>query len=172
MNKMSLRVRGDVSVQVMVFVVEAAAPTCRCFSPRTAAWWRWWPARAPPSCRRPWRTRCAPRWLRLQRSNSDEREEYSLCHIWRRLMISWTRFLFCFYSALKVSAMETPTRAEPVAQEDKTKLLKAAFLQFCRYVSNQLPNQSKSIIDCLEMVSDSWFKQTQKQAHEQFRNPQ
>uniref|UniRef100_A0A665TZB1 Nuclear pore complex protein Nup133 n=1 Tax=Echeneis naucrates TaxID=173247 RepID=A0A665TZB1_ECHNA len=26
----------------------------------------------------------------------------------------------------------TPTRAEPVAQEDKTKLLKAAFLQFCR----------------------------------------
>uniref|UniRef100_A0A4W6G7B7 Nucleoporin 133 n=1 Tax=Lates calcarifer TaxID=8187 RepID=A0A4W6G7B7_LATCA len=29
-------------------------------------------------------------------------------------------------------AMETPTRAEPVAQEDKTKLLKAAFLQFCR----------------------------------------
>lgn len=68
--------------------------------------------------------------------------------------------------------METPTRAEPVAQEDKTKLLKAAFLQFCRYVSDQLRNQSKSIIDCLEMVSDSWFKQTQKQAHEQFRNPQ
>ncbi|XP_008283197.1 nuclear pore complex protein Nup133 [Stegastes partitus] len=32
----------------------------------------------------------------------------------------------------EVSAMETPTRAEPVAQEDKTKLLKAAFLQFCR----------------------------------------
>uniref|UniRef100_A0A4W6G6F8 Nuclear pore complex protein Nup133 n=1 Tax=Lates calcarifer TaxID=8187 RepID=A0A4W6G6F8_LATCA len=29
-------------------------------------------------------------------------------------------------------SMETPTRAEPVAQEDKTKLLKAAFLQFCR----------------------------------------
>ncbi|KAF7651514.1 hypothetical protein LDENG_00110160 [Lucifuga dentata] len=28
--------------------------------------------------------------------------------------------------------METPTRAEPVAQEDKTKLLKSAFLQFCR----------------------------------------
>uniref|UniRef100_A0A7N6AKW0 Nuclear pore complex protein Nup133 n=1 Tax=Anabas testudineus TaxID=64144 RepID=A0A7N6AKW0_ANATE len=28
--------------------------------------------------------------------------------------------------------METPSRAEPVAQEDKTKLLKAAFLQFCR----------------------------------------
>uniref|UniRef100_I3ITY7 Nuclear pore complex protein Nup133 n=1 Tax=Oreochromis niloticus TaxID=8128 RepID=I3ITY7_ORENI len=27
---------------------------------------------------------------------------------------------------------KTPTRAEPVAQEDKTKLLKAAFLQFCR----------------------------------------
>lgn len=38
--------------------------------------------------------------------------------------------------ASKVSAMETPTRAEPVAQEDKTKLLKAAFLQFCRYVLN------------------------------------
>lgn len=32
----------------------------------------------------------------------------------------------------EVSSMETPTRAEPVAQEDKTKLLKAAFLQFCR----------------------------------------
>uniref|UniRef100_A0AAQ5YSM3 Nuclear pore complex protein Nup133 n=1 Tax=Amphiprion ocellaris TaxID=80972 RepID=A0AAQ5YSM3_AMPOC len=29
-------------------------------------------------------------------------------------------------------SMETPTRAEPVAQEDKTRLLKAAFLQFCR----------------------------------------
>uniref|UniRef100_A0A671TQ87 Nuclear pore complex protein Nup133 n=1 Tax=Sparus aurata TaxID=8175 RepID=A0A671TQ87_SPAAU len=28
--------------------------------------------------------------------------------------------------------METPTRSEPVAQEDKTKLLKTAFLQFCR----------------------------------------
>uniref|UniRef100_H2SG96 Nuclear pore complex protein Nup133 n=1 Tax=Takifugu rubripes TaxID=31033 RepID=H2SG96_TAKRU len=28
--------------------------------------------------------------------------------------------------------METPIRSEPVAQEDKTKLLKAAFLQFCR----------------------------------------
>ncbi|GLD68181.1 nuclear pore complex protein Nup133 [Lates japonicus] len=35
-------------------------------------------------------------------------------------------------AAPEVSAMETPTRAEPVAQEDKTKLLKAAFLQFCR----------------------------------------
>ncbi|CAJ1052844.1 nuclear pore complex protein Nup133 [Xyrichtys novacula] len=34
-------------------------------------------------------------------------------------------------AAPEVSAMETP-RAEPVAQEDKTKLLKAAFLQFCR----------------------------------------
>lgn len=33
---------------------------------------------------------------------------------------------------LKVSAMETQSRAEPVTQEDKTKLLKAAFLQFCR----------------------------------------
>ncbi|XP_030272243.1 nuclear pore complex protein Nup133 [Sparus aurata] len=32
----------------------------------------------------------------------------------------------------EVSAMETPTRSEPVAQEDKTKLLKTAFLQFCR----------------------------------------
>ncbi|XP_054460330.1 nuclear pore complex protein Nup133 [Anoplopoma fimbria] len=38
------------------------------------------------------------------------------------------------YSSLapEVSIMETPTRAEPVAQEDKTKLLKTAFLQFCR----------------------------------------
>ncbi|XP_030589143.1 nuclear pore complex protein Nup133 isoform X2 [Archocentrus centrarchus] len=35
-------------------------------------------------------------------------------------------------AAPEVSAMETPTRAEPIAQEDKTKLLKAAFLQFCR----------------------------------------
>uniref|UniRef100_A0A1A7XUQ0 Nucleoporin 133 n=2 Tax=Iconisemion striatum TaxID=60296 RepID=A0A1A7XUQ0_9TELE len=35
-------------------------------------------------------------------------------------------------AAPEVSAMETPTRTEPVAQEDKTKLLKAAFLQFCR----------------------------------------
>ncbi|XP_040926973.1 nuclear pore complex protein Nup133 isoform X2 [Betta splendens] len=35
-------------------------------------------------------------------------------------------------AAPEVSAMETPSRAEPVAQEDKTKLLKAAFLQFCR----------------------------------------
>lgn len=32
--------------------------------------------------------------------------------------------------------METPSRAEPVAQEDKTKLLKAAFLQFCRCVTD------------------------------------
>uniref|UniRef100_A0A8C7TKE7 Nuclear pore complex protein Nup133 n=1 Tax=Oncorhynchus mykiss TaxID=8022 RepID=A0A8C7TKE7_ONCMY len=32
----------------------------------------------------------------------------------------------------RATAMETPTRMEPVAQEDKTKLLKAAFLQFCR----------------------------------------
>uniref|UniRef100_A0A672G307 Nucleoporin Nup133/Nup155-like C-terminal domain-containing protein n=1 Tax=Salarias fasciatus TaxID=181472 RepID=A0A672G307_SALFA len=32
----------------------------------------------------------------------------------------------------QVSSMETPSRAETVAQEDKTKLLKAAFLQFCR----------------------------------------
>ncbi|XP_031735632.1 nuclear pore complex protein Nup133 [Anarrhichthys ocellatus] len=35
-------------------------------------------------------------------------------------------------AAPEVSVMETPTRAEPVAQEDKTKLLKMAFLQFCR----------------------------------------
>ncbi|XP_023190410.1 nuclear pore complex protein Nup133 isoform X2 [Xiphophorus maculatus] len=35
-------------------------------------------------------------------------------------------------AAPEISAMETPTRSEPVAQEDKTKLLKAAFLQFCR----------------------------------------
>ncbi|XP_013855856.1 nuclear pore complex protein Nup133, partial [Austrofundulus limnaeus] len=35
-------------------------------------------------------------------------------------------------AAPEVSAMETANRAEPVAQEDKTKLLKAAFLQFCR----------------------------------------
>ncbi|XP_073350966.1 nuclear pore complex protein Nup133 [Pagrus major] len=35
-------------------------------------------------------------------------------------------------AAPEVSAMETPTRSEPVAQEDKTKLLKTAFLQFCR----------------------------------------
>ncbi|KAM3865494.1 nuclear pore complex protein Nup133 [Diretmus argenteus] len=35
-------------------------------------------------------------------------------------------------AAPEVSAMETPSRVEPVAQEDKTKLLKAAFLQFCR----------------------------------------
>ncbi|XP_041642286.1 nuclear pore complex protein Nup133 [Cheilinus undulatus] len=35
-------------------------------------------------------------------------------------------------AAPEVSVMETPSRAEPVAQEDKTKLLKAAFLQFCR----------------------------------------
>uniref|UniRef100_UPI0037E7EA6D nuclear pore complex protein Nup133 n=1 Tax=Semicossyphus pulcher TaxID=241346 RepID=UPI0037E7EA6D len=35
-------------------------------------------------------------------------------------------------AAPEVSVMETPSRAEPVAQEDKTKLLKSAFLQFCR----------------------------------------
>lgn len=35
-------------------------------------------------------------------------------------------------AAPEVSVMEAPTRAETVAQEDKTKLLKAAFLQFCR----------------------------------------
>ncbi|XP_032372217.1 nuclear pore complex protein Nup133 [Etheostoma spectabile] len=38
----------------------------------------------------------------------------------------------CSSLAPEVSAMETPTRSEPVAQEDKTKLLKAAFLHFCR----------------------------------------
>lgn len=31
------------------------------------------------------------------------------------------------------SSTETPSRTEPVAQEDKMKLLKAAFLQFCRH---------------------------------------
>lgn len=46
-------------------------------------------------------------------------------------------------SVLKVSAMETPTRSEPVAQEDKTKLLKAAFLQFCRCVNKHLPDLFK-----------------------------
>ena len=44
------------------------------------------------------------------------------------------QFLWLF----KVSVMETPTRAEPVPQEDKTKLLKAAFLQFCRYVDRNV----------------------------------
>ncbi|KAM9792215.1 nuclear pore complex protein Nup133 [Neosynchiropus ocellatus] len=34
-------------------------------------------------------------------------------------------------AAPEVSVMETPGRAETVAQEDKAKLLKAAFLQFC-----------------------------------------
>lgn len=37
----------------------------------------------------------------------------------------------CF-SLAEATPMETPTRMESVAQEDKTKLLKAAFLQFCR----------------------------------------
>uniref|UniRef100_A0A3Q2D098 Nuclear pore complex protein Nup133 n=1 Tax=Cyprinodon variegatus TaxID=28743 RepID=A0A3Q2D098_CYPVA len=32
----------------------------------------------------------------------------------------------------QISAMETPGRSEPIAQEDKTKLLKSAFLLFCR----------------------------------------
>lgn len=45
-----------------------------------------------------------------------------------------------FDSVFQVSAMETPTRSEPVAQEDKTKLLKTAFLQFCRYVNKRRPN--------------------------------
>uniref|UniRef100_A0A8C6M8W5 Nucleoporin 133 n=1 Tax=Nothobranchius furzeri TaxID=105023 RepID=A0A8C6M8W5_NOTFU len=35
-------------------------------------------------------------------------------------------------AAPEVSAVETPTRKAPVGQEDRTKLLKAAFLQFCR----------------------------------------
>uniref|UniRef100_A0A3P8VTS3 Nuclear pore complex protein Nup133 n=1 Tax=Cynoglossus semilaevis TaxID=244447 RepID=A0A3P8VTS3_CYNSE len=37
-----------------------------------------------------------------------------------------------FNPPFQVSAMETGSRAEAVAQDDKTKLLKAAFLQFCR----------------------------------------
>lgn len=52
------------------------------------------------------------------------------------------RMPFCF----KVSAMEPPVRAEPVAQDDKTKLLKAAFLQFCRCVFKPLPNTFTSRI--------------------------
>lgn len=43
-------------------------------------------------------------------------------------------FSQCLFLVLSKVSMETPSRAEPVAQEDKTKLLKAAFLQFCRYV--------------------------------------
>ncbi|XP_033831667.1 nuclear pore complex protein Nup133 [Periophthalmus magnuspinnatus] len=35
-------------------------------------------------------------------------------------------------AAPEVSVMETPSQAETVAEKDKTKLLKAAFLQFCR----------------------------------------
>nr|XP_057931322.1 nuclear pore complex protein Nup133 isoform X2 [Doryrhamphus excisus] len=35
-------------------------------------------------------------------------------------------------AAPEVSMMEQPSQAEPVAQEDKPKILKAAFLQFCR----------------------------------------
>ncbi|CAN9510775.1 unnamed protein product [Ophioblennius macclurei] len=35
-------------------------------------------------------------------------------------------------AAPELSSMEAPARTETVAQEDKTKLLKAAFLQFCR----------------------------------------
>ncbi|XP_075993040.1 nuclear pore complex protein Nup133 [Genypterus blacodes] len=38
----------------------------------------------------------------------------------------------CSSLAAAPEAMETSTRVDPVAQEDKTKLLKAAFLQFCR----------------------------------------
>lgn len=38
----------------------------------------------------------------------------------------------CSSLAAAPEVMETPSRAETVAQEDKTKLLKAAFLQFCR----------------------------------------
>ncbi|XP_008315430.1 nuclear pore complex protein Nup133 [Cynoglossus semilaevis] len=38
----------------------------------------------------------------------------------------------CLAATPEVSAMETGSRAEAVAQDDKTKLLKAAFLQFCR----------------------------------------
>ncbi|KAK0135018.1 Nuclear pore complex protein Nup133 [Merluccius polli] len=36
-------------------------------------------------------------------------------------------------AAPEASMMETPTRVEAVAHEDKTKMLKAAFLQFCRH---------------------------------------
>ncbi|KAK7930639.1 hypothetical protein WMY93_007034 [Mugilogobius chulae] len=35
-------------------------------------------------------------------------------------------------AAPEASVMETPSRSETVAEEDKTKLLKSAFLQFCR----------------------------------------
>lgn len=46
-------------------------------------------------------------------------------------------------AAPEVSVMETPSRAETVAEDDKTKLLKAAFLQFCR---NDLVG-AQSVID-------------------------
>lgn len=46
-------------------------------------------------------------------------------------------------AAPEVSVMETPSRAETVAEEDKTKLLKTAFLQFCR---NDLVG-AQSVID-------------------------
>lgn len=49
-------------------------------------------------------------------------------------------------AVLKVSATETPTRAEPLAQEDKTKLLKAAFLQFCRYVRDPIESLRGALI--------------------------
>lgn len=51
----------------------------------------------------------------------------------------------------QISAMETPGRSEPIAQEDKTKLLKSAFLLFCRYVSMKPPFHEPNIdcnIDC------------------------
>ncbi|KAA8593128.1 hypothetical protein FQN60_018583, partial [Etheostoma spectabile] len=57
----------------------------------------------------------------------------------------------CSSLAPEVSAMETPTRSEPVAQEDKTKLLKAAFLHFCRYESGSgFPLTSLIILHQLE----------------------
>lgn len=57
--------------------------------------------------------------------------------------------------------METPTRAEPVAQEDKTKLLKAAFLQFCRYV-DEYPTNPFSSKDKSFMGVVKWEKLTTK----------
>ncbi|XP_068176928.1 nuclear pore complex protein Nup133 [Antennarius striatus] len=55
-------------------------------------------------------------------------------------------------AAPEVSSMETPTRAEPIAQEDKTKLLKGAFLQFCRndLVGAQLVTDELFPADCEE----------------------
>ncbi|XP_034739999.1 nuclear pore complex protein Nup133-like [Etheostoma cragini] len=62
----------------------------------------------------------------------------------------------CSSLAPEVSAMETPTRSEPVAQEDKTKLLKAAFLHFCRYGNNPKSSymQILILIQAMERVRD------------------